>query len=93
MAKARKRSVPGRVHSIEKNFGWSRGHAASNPLWTHGMVESPLKLLPGAQNVMRKAAASNQPRWFCQPLSWLAAALQNHLGGVPANSGNIRLGS
>ena len=59
-AAARKRSVPGRVHSVYKNFGWSRGYAAANPLWTHGTVESPAKLSFVAQLANRSVAASNQ---------------------------------
>jgi hypothetical protein len=45
----RKRSVPVRVHSVPKSFGFT-SHAcawpASNPFLTHGTVESPAKLLP-----------------------------------------------
>ena len=45
----RKRSVPVRVHSVGKNFGFT-GRAcalpASNPFLTHGTVESPAKLFP-----------------------------------------------
>ena len=65
---ARKYSVPGRVHSVYNIFGWSRGDAASNPLRTHGTVESPAKLSFIAQITTGRAAASNQSNWFSQPL-------------------------
>ena len=47
----RKRSVPGRVHSVGKSFGFAGSCCqapASNPLWTHGTVESPIKYLLAA---------------------------------------------
>jgi len=39
----RKLSVPFRVHSLEKNFGFPKPFSSSesNPLLTHGAVESP----------------------------------------------------
>jgi hypothetical protein len=44
---SRKRSVPVRVHSVRKNSGFTGPGClapASNPLLTHGTVESPAKL-------------------------------------------------
>ena len=68
----RKRSVPGRVHSVSKSCG-SRCAAArcgANPLLTHGTVESPAKLSLRHYLESARAAASNQsPRRCVQHLS------------------------
>jgi hypothetical protein len=68
----RKRSVPGRVHSVSKSCG-SRSAPArwgANPFLTHGTVESPAKLSLRHCIESARAAASNQSPGLCvQPLS------------------------
>ena len=58
---SRKRSVPGRVHSIPKSCGSQTAAALprSNPLLTHGTVESPAKLFFAVSKEQR-ATAPNQ---------------------------------
>src|SRR5690242_14399521 len=52
----RKPSVPGRVHSEPKSCGCRRAAAPadSNPLLTHGTVESPAKCLEAALLIMHR---------------------------------------
>ena len=80
----RKRSVPGRVHSVSKEIWFAKATRAFRvqPVVDSRHSRIAFEVLSSVPS-MRKAATSNQSRGLvANPFLWLTTALQNHLFSV-----------
>ncbi|MGZ5508404.1 MAG: hypothetical protein ACXWKH_18685, partial [Limisphaerales bacterium] len=84
--------MPGRVHSVCENGGFEvPEETRSNPLLTHGAVESLLKSSAQLLLKTKRATESNQFRWFiANPFPWL---FSRSLKSICSRPGKIRCAS